>query len=387
MSMAIFLTFAVYATLLSETMPSSADDVPAFSAYLITQIILSALTVMAGAIVISIYHKNPEKVPEVRVEGINVDYPSDEEESDKDLFFELSCPTINVLRVPAEKIWVPMIISENELESKRMMTFESVKSKDALVFHDGFVLLYDTVKSTIQCEITLLKYPFDEQTCSYKFDTPGYLNIEISENRSDFMTSKLQKHGEWSFVSSELNIQKGQGNNTFTLHIRRRPHMAILTTVIPIVLLSIMNIFYFVIPVEAGEKIGMSMAVFLTFAVYANLLSETMPSSADNVSVFSAYVITQIIISALTVMGEAIIIFIHHKTPEKVPKEVNRTNVHSPNDKEETDNITFSELNCPKDDTMKKNVDASKFEKILIVCNIFINVVSLCVTGAIFLYE
>lgn len=44
--MAIFLTFAVFLTIINDSMPKSSDKVPYFTVYLITQLVVSGLVVV-----------------------------------------------------------------------------------------------------------------------------------------------------------------------------------------------------------------------------------------------------------------------------------------------------------------------------------------------------
>ncbi|XP_061185869.1 virulence metalloprotease-like [Saccostrea echinata] len=245
---------------------------------------------------------------------------------DEYLRWNISEYDIKSLRIPAVKVWVPSVCNLNELEiGKKCMTFESVKDNEVFISHEGVVRLYDTVRSSIQCEINVLKYPFDEQRCTYAFQSllSDTHQTEIIDNYSFIHTSSLTNNGEWSLLSVEKEIKKTRyvssnstySNINFVVKIRRRPILAILTSVIPIVALSAMNIFCFVLPVEAGEKIGMSMALFLTFAVFASILSDTMPSSSENISWFSVYVTTQVILSAIVVILETIVLRIYHRDP------------------------------------------------------------------------
>lgn len=63
--------------------------------------------------------------------------------------------------------------------------------------------------------------------------------------------------------------------------LRRRPLFLTLTLIFPIITLSFMNMFCFVLPIESGEKIGMSVALYLTFAVFGSILSDAMPKDSE----------------------------------------------------------------------------------------------------------
>jgi hypothetical protein len=303
---------------------------------------------------------------------------------------------IEYLRVPAEKIWVPSICCLNELSGKVCMTYESVKENEVFIHSTGIVYLYVTVKSTIQCKINLQKYPFDDQRCTFTFMSliSAIHELEMNENYSLVDVSDAAYNGEWNLLSTEKNIRTMTDKNNqsveysleFTINIRRRPTMAILTVMMPIIILSIINVFCFVLPIAAGEKIGMSMAIFLTFAVYATLLSESMPSSAENISWFSVYVTTQVILSSVTIILQSIVLRVYHRHPQPDQHE-KEADVHPHSLKNSMEpKQRFSSYGGSEKPTTIKTLSneaiAFRLETLFMVCIICLNIVSICVLFA-----
>jgi hypothetical protein len=298
------------------------------------------------------------------------------------------------LRVPAEKVWVPSICGLNELAGRMCMTYESVKENEAFIHYTGSIYMLSTVQSTIQCKINVQRYPFDEQKCTFEFMslTSSMHQLEIIKNYSVVDTSNTSYNGEWSVISTETKFQSTQDENNqsydyymeFTINIRRRPISAILTIVLPIIVLSIVNIFCFVLPVAAGEKIGMSISIFLTFAVYATLLSESMPSSTENISWFRVYVTTQVILSAITIILQSIVLRVYHKDPQSnhYEREADTPQYRL--------GATMKEGKCPyvaserpTTFTALSNRDAAlRLETIFMVFSVCVNIVSVCLLFA-----
>ncbi|XP_062613020.1 acetylcholine receptor subunit beta-like [Saccostrea cucullata] len=310
---------------------------------------------------------------------------------DEYLRWNISEYNVKSLRIPAEKVWIPAVCNMNELEiDKKCISFNSVKYNEVFILPYGSVTLYDTVKSTIQCEINVERYPFDEQKCTYAFQ-PILSNthkLEIEKKISLIDTSSLTTNGEWNLISLEREIKKimyGRNNPIdtrldFVLKIQRRPAMAILTSVIPIMVLSLMNIFCFILPVEAGEKIGMSMALFLTFAVFASILSDTMPSSSENISWFSIYVTTQVILSAMVVILETIVLRIYHGDPDPEKKDnVQQLHCNTVYKVMESDKTLTSPEGLLKPSTSRSKEKAMRVENIFMVCIVSLNIASFCV--------
>ena len=61
-----------------------------------------------------------------------------------------------------------------------------------------------------------------------------------------------------------------------------------LSIVLPILLLSILNLLVFIVP---GDKSSYSVTVFLAFSIFLTIVEATMPNNSTSVAVFSIYVI------------------------------------------------------------------------------------------------
>ena len=84
----------------------------------------------------------------------------------------------------------------------------------------------------------------------------------------------------------------------FELTIRRKPFNILQTVVIPIAILSILNICVFVLPCESGERAGYAITVFLAFAEFMTVFSSTLPETFDRFSLFSMYLVIQMATAA-----------------------------------------------------------------------------------------
>lgn len=54
-AMAIFLTFAVFLTIINDSMPKSSDVIPYFTIYLLTQLVISGLVVVLETFVLLVH--------------------------------------------------------------------------------------------------------------------------------------------------------------------------------------------------------------------------------------------------------------------------------------------------------------------------------------------
>lgn len=221
---------------------------------------------------------------------------------------------INFLRLPADKVWIPAVCNMHEISGKRCLTYSSVENTNSEVEieSNGHVSLSEAMESIILCSFNVQKFPFDIQICTFTFfaSTKQSHSLELMHNQSSFDSRYFIGNEEWGLIST--NVQKNAWKLEMKIELRRRPLFLTLTLVFPIITLSFMNVFCFVLPIESGEKMGMSVAVFLTFAVFGSILSDSMPKDSENISLFIVYVTVQIFLSGLSVVLETIVLRIYH---------------------------------------------------------------------------
>ena len=145
---------------------------------------------------------------------------------------------------------------------------------------------------TGRCSMDVQKYPFDVQKCS----------LQIGNRAHDRYTSdlKILSNG-YSNIYQENTLWKPEGKPTtrrvylsdvypqlfFTFRWRRQPTYYELNLILPIVLLLAISCCVFWLPVESGEKIGLSMAVLITFSVFHSTVLQNTPMTSEEMPALS----------------------------------------------------------------------------------------------------
>ncbi|CAC5403756.1 unnamed protein product [Mytilus coruscus] len=209
---------------------------------------------------------------------------------------------------PQGEVWKPDISLQNGFSK-----LEELGSKFSSVFIDSNGLVnwrpFQVFES--KCDIDSTYFPFDRQTCHLDFVawslsskdvhiTQGSKGIELADD--------LQRHGEWKILSSSaLNLAESHETKVrFTIVIQRKPLYAIINYIMPILLLSILDIFTFKIPVDTGERIGYVITVWLAYAVFLTIISDSLPQSSESIPIVSIYIMIQICIATVIVIISAI---------------------------------------------------------------------------------
>ena len=161
-----------------------------------------------------------------------------------------------------------------------------------------------------KCDIDSTYFPFDRQTCHLDFVAWCLSNrdVRLKQGSGIELADDLQSHGEWNIVSTSSQNLRNQYETKvrFTIVIQRKPLYAIMNYILPIILLSILGVFTFTIPVDTGERIGYVITVWLAFAVFLTIISDSLPKSSETIPIVSIYIMIQISIGTLIVIISAI---------------------------------------------------------------------------------
>ncbi|KAH3746523.1 hypothetical protein DPMN_180931 [Dreissena polymorpha] len=98
-----------------------------------------------------------------------------------------------------------------------------------------------------------------------------------------------------------LNINTDFSEIVFEVKLKRKPGFYITNIIIPVILLSILNTFSFVLPITSGERASFSVTVFLSLAVFLTIVAATLPTNSYNVSLLSVFLILMTVSSTLIV--------------------------------------------------------------------------------------
>lgn len=105
--------------------------------------------------------------------------------------------------------------------------------------------------------------------------------------------SDYNDNPSWDLVSTSSSKEMTSENVVivFNLTLKRKPLYALISIVFPVLTLTVLNLFVFVLPCESGEKSGYAVTVFLTFAVFLTIVEASMPKNSTSVATLSVYLI------------------------------------------------------------------------------------------------
>ncbi|XP_056011258.1 acetylcholine receptor subunit alpha-type acr-16-like [Ostrea edulis] len=227
-----------------------------------------------------------------------------------------------------ETLWVPNIINLNCFDNMRPLGSNSMSVR---VYDSGFVSWLPPVLVESTCDADVTYYPFDSQTCVIRYYIPGYYppDLNLSPGSSEVDLMQYEQNNLWDITSTSLSTMVnsyGFQELHIQLQMKRRSSYYIAGLILPICLMSFLQVMVYILPEESGERIGFSVTVLLAVAVFLTIIQENLPEASEPSVSLLAYkllgdVLTGALITTSAIFGSAVY---HKDDSEPVPTIVKR---------------------------------------------------------------
>ncbi|XP_069139017.1 neuronal acetylcholine receptor subunit alpha-9-like [Argopecten irradians] len=193
-------------------------------------------------------------------------------------------------------VWLPSLTIFNSNDDRNAI-IRSIS--DVQLSPDGTISWSPDISLKTSCSISVMKYPFDKQNCD--INVIAWLRRSSEQefrsvyNKISVVSDELNT--EWEYLGSSIQVKTityaDLSSVEFNIEVKRRPFYQIVHTLIPIVLLSYMNCFIFIIPINSGESTSFGVAIFLAFAVFIGPVKESLPVTSTETCFLTVYMIAQ----------------------------------------------------------------------------------------------
>ncbi|GFO48629.1 acetylcholine receptor subunit alpha [Plakobranchus ocellatus] len=102
-----------------------------------------------------------------------------------------------------------------------------------------------------------------------------------------------------------------------TVTLKRRPAFFVINILLPVNLIAILDILVFLIPIESGERIGVSLTVLLSQTVYMSITSTYLPTASDSIPLVVFFLMIMTVMAVFTVAMCILFAWLHHKEEEE----------------------------------------------------------------------
>ncbi|XP_069114214.1 acetylcholine receptor subunit delta-like [Argopecten irradians] len=221
---------------------------------------------------------------------------------------------IDHILVPQSDIWKPDVALQNGFTRLKQLGDDFILMR---VDDDGYVYWLPFEVFETKCSIDIQYFPFDQQTCSIIVGV--WMStvdiIDVQAGSKGIQLDDYQSNGQWDVVNTSavasLSVYS-ESLVTFSITMKRNPHYIMVSIVFPILLLSILAVFTFLIPIESGEKMSYAMTLYLAFAVFLTIVSSSLPESGT-MSLLSTYLVVLLSIGTTIIMITALQLRLHYR--------------------------------------------------------------------------
>ncbi|XP_046565942.1 neuronal acetylcholine receptor subunit alpha-2-like [Haliotis rubra] len=214
---------------------------------------------------------------------------------------------LEFIRPPDSYVWKPDIVVANSFQQLDRLGGDFVSLK---VFSNGRVQWMPGDLFYLPCSVDVQLYPFDSLTCTMELVVWSHSVTEVYlkplKSLAGVSSSKIR--GQWSLTSTSIKSKEKSLDNRnvsstiITLVLERLPTNFVFNFMIPVMILSLLGTFVFLIPADSGEKISFAITIPLSYGVYMGFLTNMVPQSSDGVSTFIIFLGITLSMSALFVI-------------------------------------------------------------------------------------
>ena len=185
-----------------------------------------------------------------------------------------------------------------------------------------YVLFFTGEHFKFYCSLDVTTYLWDRQKCSLKFMVWGYCSdeVQLMTPTEDIDIRYYFGSGAWKLESTKATIE-GTIIPTvlFTINIRRFPKFAVVNVLVPVLTLTVLNLFAFLIPSESGEKLSYCITVFLAFAVFLTIIADHLLGNSNNMALLCYFLMFVLLLSTFICVSAVVSVAFYHTAESGVP--------------------------------------------------------------------
>jgi hypothetical protein len=206
--------------------------------------------------------------------------------------------------VSQDKVWLPNIIIVNPFEEAYGLGSNLVK---IYLYSNGSCSWVIMQSFEVICDADVTYYPFDKQYCEIKFAAYSFgadwLNIHFP-NSKVFLT-KYEESGLWKIENTTNYWYESYESIVIVvgLHLKRRSTIYLISLMLPMTVVAILQAFVFLLPNDAGERVGFSVTILLTSVVFMTIMQEKLPEvSEPNISVLGFVLFGYVVLGSIVTL-------------------------------------------------------------------------------------
>jgi hypothetical protein len=211
----------------------------------------------------------------------------------------------SVLRIPSSSIWIPWLYLLNSADELYPLGRDTHYL--ATVNADGVITCGPGAILKANCPTDVSKFPFDTQICTLKFVTWGAgpeVVLSSTTGIGSILLDYYTPNPHWNIKSHRTFVEERDPMQMYKVEItlQRKPVYYFVVIVLPTLMFSLLNPLVFLLPIESGERISLSMTILLAFVFFLTLVANFIPESSTAMCFLLVIMIIMIAISSMIVV-------------------------------------------------------------------------------------
>jgi len=239
---------------------------------------------------------------------------------------------IEKIRLPTDLIWTPQLLLTNSKDAEADIAVNTM----AICGYNGFCEWLPPALYQSTCQLDVSMFPFDEQNCYLKFQSPDYTRDELEfsyaykgyADQIQIDDAAYQANGEWDLtVAKDITYDTDDNDPsylaiTFHVNLKRMPQFYIMNSIIPMVLMSMLSCLVFYLPSISCEKMTVSISILLGETVFFSLIAKKTPETSMAIPLIGSYLLFVLCLVIISVIASVICcnITFRSKITHKMPK-------------------------------------------------------------------
>jgi hypothetical protein len=219
--------------------------------------------------------------------------------------------------VSQNKVWIPDIVIVNPFKEAYGLGSNLVK---IYLNNEGFCDWATMQSFEVICDADVTYYPFDRQYCALRFVAftayEDWLNITFP-NSKVFLT-QYEESGLWKIENTTNYSYTDKDGTTYVvvgLYLKRRYAYYLAGLILPMTVVAILQAFVFLVPYDAGERVGFSVTILLTSVVFLTIIQEKLPEASEpNISVLGFLLFGYVVLGSVVTLCVILSANIHSYT-------------------------------------------------------------------------
>jgi hypothetical protein len=205
--------------------------------------------------------------------------------------------------LPQNQIWLPNFVNTNPY---RKVSGLGSDLMTVAIKASGLCTWIPVQTFDVICDADVTKYPFDTQYCKLKFILWDHTieDVSVSVSMPEVGLSLYEVHGLWDIQKTHLYSQT-------TIHkdneiivgfwLNRRSRYYTVSLIIPLLSISMLMSFVFLLPPGSGERVGFITTVLLSYIVFLTIIQDKLPESSEpSISVIGYFLLVCVLNGTIT---------------------------------------------------------------------------------------